>query len=91
VPPSASLSVALVPPWAAHRVRKDWAELSAPTPHPAPFDPAMVADLPEPVRRYLTHVIATGTPLWQSVEVSMTGHIKIGAWRPFTATQVAVG
>jgi len=83
VPPTAS-----VPPWAARRVRKDWAELCAPTRHPAVFDPAMVAGLPEPVRRYLTHAVAPGTPLWQSVQVSMVGHIKIGAWRPFTATQV---
>ena len=44
--------------------------------------------LPEPARRYLTHAIAAGTPLWQSVQVSMVGHIKLGAWRPFTATQV---
>jgi hypothetical protein len=48
----------------------------------------MVAGFPEPVRRYLTHAIAQGTPLWQSVEVSMAGEIKIGSWRPFTATQV---
>ena len=85
---AAALPTASVPPWAARRVRKDWAELCAPTPHPTVFDPAVVAGLPEPVRRYLTHAIAPGTPLWQSVEVSMVGHIKIGAWRPFTATQV---
>jgi hypothetical protein len=78
----------VVSPWAARRVRKDWAELCAATPHPAAFDQAMLADLPEPARRYLTHVIAPGTPLWQSVELSMAGHIKIGAWRPFNATQV---
>jgi hypothetical protein len=75
-------------PWAARRVRKDWAELCAPTRHPTAFDPAMLAGLPEPARRYLTHAIASGTPLWQTVEISMVGHIKIGAWRPFTATQV---
>jgi len=85
---AASLPAVSAPPWAARRVRKDWAELCAPTPHPSVFDPAVVAGLPEPVRRYLTHAIAPGTPLWQSVEVSMVGHIKIGAWRPFTATQV---
>jgi hypothetical protein len=27
-------------------------------------------------------------PLWQPVEVEKTGHIKIGSWRRFTATQV---
>lgn len=75
-------------PWAARRVRRDWAELCAPTPLPVAFDPAMVAGLAEPVRRYLAHAIAPGTPLWQSVEVSMVGHIRIGTWRRFTATQV---
>ncbi len=75
-------------PWAARRVRKDWTQLCAATPNPAPFDPAMVDNLPEPARRYLTHAISPGTPLWQSVQVSMRGTIKIGAWRPFTATQV---
>jgi hypothetical protein len=84
----AALPTVSVPPWAARRVRKDWAELCAPTTHPTVFNPAVVAGLPEPVRRYLAHAIAPGTPLWQSVEVSMVGHIKIGAWRPFTATQV---
>jgi hypothetical protein len=77
-----------MPPWAARRVRKDWAQLCAPTPSPTAFDPAMIADEAEPVRRYLTHAIAPGTPLWQSVEVEMVGHIKIGSWRSFTATQV---
>jgi hypothetical protein len=48
----------------------------------------MVAELPEPARRYLIHAIAAGTPLWQSVQVSMTGQIRLGAWRPFTASQV---
>ena len=77
-----------MPPWAARRIREDWAALCSPTPHPAAFDPAMIAGLSEPVRRYLTHAIAPGTPLCQSVEISMVGHIKIGAWRPCTATQV---
>jgi hypothetical protein len=48
----------------------------------------MVADLAEPARRYLTHAVAAGTPLWQSVQVAMVGQIRIGAWRRFTADQV---
>jgi hypothetical protein len=48
----------------------------------------MVADLPEPARRWLVHSIAPGTPLWQSVLLSMRGEIRLGAWRPFTAHQV---
>ncbi len=69
-------------------MRDDWAHLSAATVDPVPFDTAMVAELPEPARRYLTHSISPGTPLWGSVQVSMRGTIKIGAWRSFTATQV---
>jgi hypothetical protein len=75
-------------PWAGRRVRNDWAELAAATVDPAPFDTAMVADLPEPARRYLTRNISPGTPLWESVQLSMRGTIKIGAWRSFTASQV---
>ncbi len=75
-------------PWAARRVRHDWAQLGAATAHAAQFDPSMVADLPEPAQRYLTHSIAAGTPLWKSVQVSMVGQIKLGSWHPFTAGQV---
>ena len=48
----------------------------------------MVAGHPEPARRWLTHAIAPGTPLYGSVELTMRGQIKLGAWRPFTAQQV---
>ena len=75
-------------PWAARRVRDQWEQLCSATPDPVPFDRAMVTDLPEPARRYLTHAIAAGTPLWQSVQVAMVGRIKLGAWRPFSADQV---
>jgi hypothetical protein len=75
-------------PRAARRIAREWTELCAPTPHPAVFDPAMIAREAEPVRRWLAHAIAPGTPLWQSAEVEMVGHIKIGSWRSFTATQV---
>ena len=44
--------------------------------------------LPEPARRWLSHAIAPGTPLWGSVELTMHGQIKLGRWRPFTARQV---
>jgi len=52
------------------------------------FDPAMISGLPEPARRWLSHAIAPGTPLWSSVELTMRGRIKLGRWRPFTARQV---
>jgi hypothetical protein len=52
------------------------------------FDPTIVQDLPEPARRWLTHALAPGTPLWASTELTMHGSIRIGSWRRFTATQV---
>ncbi len=75
-------------PRAARSVRGEWDLLSRTTQPPEVFDASMVADLPEPARRWLTHAIAPGTPLWQTVELSMRGQIRIGAWRPFTARQV---
>jgi Family of unknown function (DUF6544) len=52
------------------------------------FDPVMTTELPEPARRWLSHAIAPGTPLWSSAELTMHGRIKLGRWRPFTARQV---
>ena len=75
-------------PRAARSVRREWDLLSRTTQQPELFDSSMVTDLPEPARRWLTHAIAPGTPLWQSVELSMRGQLRIGAWRPFTARQV---
>jgi hypothetical protein len=69
-------------------VRREWELLSRGTRSPAVFDPSMTVDLPEPARRWLTHAISPGTPLWQTVELSMRGEIRLGAWRPFTARQV---
>jgi hypothetical protein len=75
-------------PRAARSMRRDWDLLCSGTEQPRAFHPSMVDDLPEPARRWLTHAIAPDTPLWQSVELSMRGQIRIGAWRPFTARQV---
>ncbi len=53
------------------------------------FSVDMVADLPEPVQRYITHAIAPGTLLASSVALTMQGHIKLGEqWNPFTACQI---
>jgi hypothetical protein len=73
---------------AARAVRRDRDLLCSGTEQPKAFQPSMVADLPESARRWLTHAIPLGTTLWQSVERSMRGQIRIGAWRPFTARQV---
>jgi len=49
------------------------------------FDPAMVAHLAEPVRRYFLHALAPGAPLGRRVRLRMAGRIKLGLWLPFTA------
>ncbi len=54
------------------------------------FDPAATMGLPEPARRWLSHAIAPGTPLWSRAELAMHGQIKLGRWRPFTAHQVLI-
>jgi hypothetical protein len=41
------------------------------------FDPASVAGLPEPARRYLLRSIAPGTPLSRSVQLEMSGEIRL--------------
>ena len=69
------------------QVRADWDSLAVPTPVPAPFDPELAADLPEPVRRWLGRAVGPGTALRSAVELRMQGEIRLGAWRPFTAVQ----
>lgn len=54
------------------------------------FRPAMVADLPEAARRWLTYAIAPGTLMVDAVEIRMHGEIRLGRWRAFTATQALV-
>lgn len=80
------MTTSTAPP--APPLRQEWARLAAADVPPEPFDLDMLADLPEPARRWLTHAIAPGTPLWRSVELTMHGQLKIGTWRRFTATQV---
>jgi hypothetical protein len=45
---------------------------------PALFNPATVADLPAPARRYFTFSIAPGTPLYTVADVTMTGQFSLG-------------
>ena len=54
-----------VAPKQAGAVRQEWLRLAAATTNPPRFDPAMIAPLPETARRWLTHAISPGTPLWQ--------------------------
>jgi hypothetical protein len=47
------------------------------------FSPDMVADLPEPARRYLLHAIQPGTSLARTATLHMTGSIRLGQHLPW--------
>jgi len=81
------MTVPAVPREAAP-IRQEWLRLAAPAARAPAFDQAMMASLPEAAQRWLVHAIPARTPLWPAVQLSMHGHIKLGSWRPFTATQI---
>lgn len=59
---------------------------------PARFDPAIVADLPEPARRYFLYTIAPDTPLYTVADITMLGRFGMGTkakpgYLDMTATQ----
>jgi hypothetical protein len=49
------------------------------------FEPGLVSEVDEPVRRYFTHALAPGAKLGYGVQLTMEGRIKAGAWLPFEA------
>lgn len=55
------------------------------TTQPRRFDPATLADLDEPVRRYFLHALAPGAVLARRVRLRMRGRVKVGAWLRFEA------
>lgn len=60
------------------------------------FDTAMVADLPDPARRYFLFAIAPGARLGRGVCIDMTGELSLGSksrpkFMPMTARQILVG
>jgi hypothetical protein len=81
--------------WADKRAeRAVWRRLAAIPPRlPARFDPAILADLPEPAQRYFRFVIAPGTRLSTVSEVDMEGELSLGSrdnprYQPMRAWQV---
>ena len=58
---------------------------------PRRFTGSLLAELDEPVRRYLSHAIRDGAELGAGVRVTMTGQIKLGVWLPFSARQECDG
>jgi hypothetical protein len=64
----------------------DWAALGASTDGFRVFDPVLVADLPEPVQRWLLHTVAPGAALLTGVDAEWTGHLRLGrSWHLFYA------
>ena len=57
----------------------------------SPFEPADVADLPPPARRYLETVLEPGQAHVEHVRLAQRGDFRLGdagaPWRPFEATQ----
>ena len=81
--------------WRAADHRADRAEmdrlLALQPAAPPRFDPGMVADLPEPARRFFRFAIAEGTPLRTVAEIGMRGLFSLEAGRghmPMRASQV---
>lgn len=74
--------------------RAEMARLSAFQPTDPPrFSADMVADLPEPARRFFTFAIAEGTPLYTVARLEMQGQFGMGdksapGYMPMRATQV---
>lgn len=77
---------------ASHRARAVARTLRAPLPLHVPqaFDPSVVDVLPEPAQRWLRHAIEPGALLFAAIEIQLSGEIKLGGWRPFTATEALV-
>ncbi len=60
---------------------------------PARYEPQLVANLPEPARRYFNFTIAEGTPLYPVSQIEMEGQFSLGTqdapnYMDMTATQV---
>lgn len=72
----------------------EWENLSSLQPtNPARYDSSMVADLPEPARRFFNFTIASGTPLYAVAEIDMGGQFSLGSqeepnYQPMQAHQI---
>jgi hypothetical protein len=67
--------------------------LAAQPAKPGVFHPDMIAELPEPARRYFLYTIETGTPLNTVARITMTGRFGLGTranatYLPMAATQI---
>ena len=80
--------------WDERGDRMEWARLAALQPtNPAMYSPVMVADLPEPARRFFNFAIRPGTPLLTVAEIDMGGAFSSGTrdnsnYQPMDARQI---
>jgi hypothetical protein len=75
---------------ASQEVSNIWRSLESP-PTQQNFTPDMVAELPEPVQRYFFHAIAPETPLATSVQLTLSGSIRLAPdqdWMPLQAEEM---
>ncbi|MEE4109886.1 MAG: DUF6544 family protein, partial [Halieaceae bacterium] len=74
--------------------RAEWERLAALQPQaPERFDPAGIASLPEPARRYFAYTIEPGAPLLPVAVIEMTGRFSLGSredprYQPIEARQI---
>ncbi|MBB3331580.1 hypothetical protein BDK63_002463 [Halomonas campaniensis] len=77
-----------------HADRVEWRRLAALQPGVAKrFEPEMIADLPEPARRYFGYTMRPGTPILPVAEIDMRGQFSLGTkqqpnYRPMEARQI---
>jgi hypothetical protein len=72
-------------------VTRIWKTLKTRSPSADQFSKDMIAELPEPVQRYFLHAIALDTPLSTSVQLAMTGSIRLAPdkdWMPLQAEEL---
>ncbi|MBR9982909.1 MAG: hypothetical protein KFF50_17890 [Desulfatitalea sp.] len=80
--------------WDGRAERMEWSRLTAlQALNPPAYDPSMVADLPEPARRFFNFAIAPGTPLLTVAEIDMGGQFSLGSrenpnYQRMDATQI---
>jgi len=80
--------------WDGRADSTEWQRLAALQPSaPALFSTDLIADLPEPARRYFTFAIQPGTPLLPVAEIDMTGQFSLGtkdnpSYQPMEARQI---
>jgi hypothetical protein len=91
------LALQLVRLYDANRANRAWRSIaSAQSADTVRFDPASIADLPDPARRFFLFAIAPGARLPTAVELEMAGELSLGNkqapnYKPMRARQILAG